>query len=163
VIAPDLIEPVVGFRRWRLLGERLSSPFIPVQWNGRSLSARCYPANRRLLFGHGWLGEPHEAPHPNCKCGIYAWHRPPPRSRIPDPDQALGVVTMWGRVEVHRDGMRAEHARIEALVYWPEWGSGHRTRMRHVCDALGAELVAYDDLPVAARTYGSALPASLRP
>ena len=163
MIAPDLVEPVVGFRRWRLLGERLSSPFVPVQWEGRTLHARCYPANRRLVFGHGWLSEPHEAPHPQCKCGIYAWHRPPPRSRIPDPDQALGAITMWGRVEVHRDGMRAEHARIEALVFWPEWGRDHRARLRRVCDDLGADLVPYDELRFAARAYGSELPPSLIP
>ena len=163
MIAPDLIEPVVGFRRWRLLGERLSSPFIPVQWDERTLHARCFPANRRLLFGHGWLDEPHEAPHPNCKCGIYAWHRPPPRSRIPDPDQAMGVVTVWGRVEVHRDGMRAEHARIEALARGVTHQADLDETLREIASRLGLELVARQELAAVAADAGAALPEEMMP
>jgi hypothetical protein len=160
--APDLIEPVVGFRKWRLVRDHLTSPYIPLRWDESVISARCFPANRSLLFGEGWLDEPHSAPHPQCKCGVYAWHRLP-RSAVPDPDRALGVVELWGRIEVHADGMRAECAAIRALGFAPALGTGHRRRMESIADPLGVELVEERFLVETAQRYGAALPASLLP
>jgi hypothetical protein len=159
--APDLIRPVTGFRKWRVVRDHLSSPYIPLRWDEGVVHARCYPANRSLLFGQGWLDEPHEAPDPRCKCGIYAWHRLPQARRVPDPDRALGVVTLWGRIEVHADGMRAQHAAIKALGFAPELGSAHRRTMRRIASALGVELVEQRDLPAAALRHGGPLPPAL--
>ena len=161
--APDLLGPVVAFRWWRVIGDHLSSPFNPVRWDRRQVEARCYPANRALLFGDGWLAEPHQAPHPACQCGIYAYHAPPRRPRIPDPDRAAGIVSVWGRLEVHRDGVRAQHARVEALACCPEWGSAHVAQMRAIASRLGVPLIAYDELPAAARRFGAPIPATLLP
>ena len=149
--APDLIDPVVGFRRWRVVGDHLSSPYIPLRWDEPVVHARCYPANRGLLFGEGWLEEPHHAPHPRCKCGVYAWHRPPAPGPLPDPARVLGAVSLWGRIEVHTDGMRAEHARIDALGLVPELGSAHRRRMAGIAERLGVPLVPERELPGLAR------------
>src|SRR3954462_5934643 len=74
--APALVEPVVAFRAWRILDDQLLSPYIPCRWDGRVMHATCYPANRTLTFGRGWLEAPHVSPHPDCRCGIYAYHRP---------------------------------------------------------------------------------------
>src|SRR4051812_43114604 len=68
--APDLVQPVVAFRAWRVVDEDLLSPYIPCRWDGPVMHAECYPANRALLFGRGWLAEPHDPPHPECRCGI---------------------------------------------------------------------------------------------
>jgi len=149
--APDLIEPVVGFRRWRVVGDHLSSPYIPLRWDAPVVRARCYPANRGLLFGAGWLEEPHEAPHPRCKCGIYAWHRPPRPGPIPDPGRVLGAVAVWGRIEVHADGMRAEYAEIRALGLVPELGEAHSRRMAQIAARLGVPLLPEEELPRLAR------------
>jgi len=157
--APDLIEPVVGFRKWRLVGDHLSSPYIPLRWDEPVVHARCYPANRGLLFGAGWLDEPHDAPHPRCKCGIYAWHRPPSPGPLPDPGRVLGAVSLWGRIEVHADGVRAEHARIDALGLVPEVGAAQRGRMAEIAARLGVPLVPERELPSLARP----LPPSLVP
>jgi hypothetical protein len=161
--APDLIEPVVGFRKWRLVAGRLTSPYIPLRWEEPVVHARCFPANRSLLFGDGWLDEPHEAPDPRCKCGVYAWHAMPARGPIPDPDRAFGVVALWGRVEVHADGMRAEHAAIKALAFSPELGLEHRRTLEGIAGRLGVELLEEGRLHAAADRYGGRLPSSLLP
>jgi hypothetical protein len=64
--APDLVEAVIGFRAWRIAGDRLLSPYIPCRWEGREMHAECFPANRQLLRGVGWLDAPHASPHPTA-------------------------------------------------------------------------------------------------
>ncbi len=59
---PDLAAAVVAFRSWRVAGDRLMSPFIPCRWEGRTMHARCFDANRRLTHNVGWLAEPHDSP-----------------------------------------------------------------------------------------------------
>jgi hypothetical protein len=162
-LAPDLIAPVVGFRKWRVVRDHLASPYIPLRWDEPVVHARCYPANRSLLFGRGWLDEPHDAPHPECKCGVYAWHRLPPPGRVPDPDRAFGVVALWGRVEVHGDGMRGEHAAIGALAFGRELGSAHRRTLESIAAALRVDLVDQRELAAVASDYGSPLPPALLP
>jgi hypothetical protein len=161
--APDLVEPVVGFRVWRVIGERLLSPYIPCRWEGPELHAVCYPANRSLLFGRGWLDEPHPSPHPRCRCGIYAYHRPGVQSYVGEWEWLEGVVTAWGRIEVHADGLRAEHARVEALGLPRdgERGAGHAARA--IAARLGVELLPRAELPEAAGGYGAPLPSALVP
>jgi hypothetical protein len=144
-------------------GDHLTSPYVPLRWDRPVVHARCYPANRTLLFGNGWLDEPHDAPHPACKCGVYAYHRLPGAGPIPDPGRAFGVVALWGRIEVHRDGMRAEHAAIRALGFWPQLGSAHAKRMGAIASDLGVELVEHAGLPTVADEYGSPLPPALVP
>jgi hypothetical protein len=161
--APDLIEPVVGFRKWRLVRDRLSSPFIPLRWEEAVAHAECFPANRTLLFGKGWLEQPHSAPHPDCKCGIYAYHRPPSRGPIPYLDRITGIVTLWGKIEVHRDGMRAEHARIGALAYLADLGRDHERRVRFIACGLGVDVIEQSELALAAQGYGQRLPAEMIP
>jgi len=163
VTAPDLVEPVVGFRKWRLVRDHLTSPYIPLRWDEPVVHARCFPANRGLLFGRGWLDEPHEAPHPDCRCGVYAWHCLPRRSPVPGPDRVFGVVALWGRIEVHEDGMRAEHAAIRALGYAPELGASHRETMEAIARGLGVALVEDRLLPAAAALHGGPVPRSLLP
>ncbi len=160
---PDLIEPVVGFRKWGIVRGHLSSPFIPLAWRDREVHARCYPANRTLVFGHGWVDEPHDAPHPECQCGVYAYHRPPPDGPIPYLDRVAGIVTLWGRVEVHGDGMRAQHARVEALAVRPHLGSRQVERVDRIASQLAVDVVDHSQLAMAAREYGGPLPVELMP
>jgi hypothetical protein len=157
--APDLVEPLVGFRKWRVVGDHLTSPYIPLRWDERVVHARCYPANRGLLFGEGWLDEPHDAPHPRCKCGVYAWHALPQPGPVPDPGRVFGAIALWGRIEVHVDGMRAEHGRIEALGLAHELGAAHRRRMAAIAERLGVALVPEGEL----LRWGRPAPADLVP
>jgi hypothetical protein len=161
--APDLIEAVVGFRKWRVVADHLASPYIPLRWDEPVVHARCFPANRTLLFGEGWLDEPHDAPHPRCKCGVYAWHQLPARGPVPDPGRALGVVALWGRIEAHATGMRAEHAAIRALGVVPGLGRAYARGMEAIAARLGVQLVDEGVLPQAAREHGAPLPRALLP
>ncbi|WP_205695516.1 hypothetical protein [Conexibacter sp. SYSU D00693] len=162
-VAPDLAGAVVGFRAWRLVGDRLLSPYIPCRWEGRLLHADCFDANRRLQQGRGWLAEPHASPHPDCQCGIYAYHRPGTQAYYGEFDWTEGVVTCWGRIEAHRAGLRAEHARIEALARPPANEPRRRTAVEAVARRLGVELVPRDELEAVAARLGGPLPESLRP
>jgi len=155
IAAPDLIEAVVAFRAWRVVDGALLSPFIPCRWEGPVMHAECYPANRALLFGRGWLTEPHDPPDPDCRCGIYAYHRPGTQPYYGEFQWVDGVVAVWGRLEAHRDGLRAEHARVCAL--------GRRPGAEAIARRLGVDLVEPGDLEAAAARYGAPLPASLVP
>jgi hypothetical protein len=54
-----------------------------------------------------------------------------------------------------RDGLRAQHARVCALVRAP--------RVQRIADALGVEVIERDELLEAAARYGAPLPASMIP
>ena len=124
------------------------------------MHAECHPVQKRLMRGfEGWLAAAHASPHPDCQCGIYAYHRPGVRNWFGEFDWVEGVVTAWGRIEVHHDGIRAEHARIEALIHDRE-----RARaIERIAARLGAEVVDRAEVADAAARYGAPLPASLLP
>ncbi|QEC47105.1 hypothetical protein FSW04_05545 [Baekduia soli] len=161
--APDIAAPVVGFRAWRILGDRLMSPYIPCRWEGRVLHAACYDANRVLQRGRGWLSAPHDSPHPDCQCGIYAYHRPGTQGYYGEWLWTEGVLSAWGRVEVHADGLRAEHGRIEALALPPRNDPERREAVGRVARRLGVPTVARDELEAVRARLGGGLPATLIP
>jgi hypothetical protein len=67
-----------------------------------------------------------------------------------------GVVTLWGRIEAHRDGLRAQHARVCALARRPG-------PVERIAERLGVEVVPRDELPAAAARFGTPLPPALVP
>ncbi|WP_133824846.1 hypothetical protein [Actinomycetospora succinea] len=101
--APDTAVPVVGWRVWRLGGDRtgpeLVSPAVTAGWPARTaMTAAC----RR--------GCP-SAPAWDCGCGLYATTTldlllP----SFTDAGAVLGCVALWGRVVEADRGWRAEHA-----------------------------------------------------
>jgi hypothetical protein len=135
-----------------------------VRWEGRVLHAACHPVNKRIQLGHqGWLAADHASPHPDCQCGIYAYHRPGRRNWFGEFDWVEGIVTVWGRLEAHADGLRAEHARIEAFVV-P--GGDQRVRapvVEAIAARLGTDLVTRVEMEEAALRYGAPLPDGLLP
>jgi hypothetical protein len=156
--APDLIEPVVGFRNWRIYdGGGLSSPHLPVPWPGRVLHAEC----RRFERVEHLLEEPHRAPNAACGCGISAYYSPTGDFSRVDFRGVSGIVTVWGTIDVDHDGMRAEHARVEALGLYLRWSRRQKDAVRGVATDLGIDLVDLDELRPAADRYGAPLPASL--
>jgi hypothetical protein len=163
VTAPDLAAPVIAFRSWRIANGRLQSPYIPCRWEGRVMHAECYDANRVLFRGEGWLGEPHDSPHPDCQCGIYAYHRPGLRSYYGEQWWCEGLVAAWGRIEVHADGLRAEYARVEALAA-PELGNrALAPAVEAIGAGLGVPVVPNAELSDLADRLGGPLPQQLRP
>ena len=161
--APDLAAAVVAFRSWRLAGGRLMSPFVPCRWEDRVMHAACFDANRVLTRGVGWLPEPHRSPHESCQCGIYAYHTPGPRSWFGEAYWCEGVVSAWGRLVVHADGFRAEHARVEALAVPDALERAGAAHVRRAAAALGVPVVAHDELEDVAARLGGGVPAALLP
>jgi hypothetical protein len=160
--APDLIEPVVGFRNWRILRTgpahgQLSSPYFPVAWSEPVMRAEC----RRWGTPEALLDTPHAAPQPECGCGIRAYHTPTGEFSKVDYLGVSGIVTVWGRIEIGADEMRAELARVEALAVYSRWSRRQRDAAQEIAANLGADLVDLRELGAAAASYGAPPPASL--
>jgi hypothetical protein len=148
--APDLIEPVLGFRNWRVVDGVLTSPYANVAWHEALLCARCLSSDGA-----------HEAPFPGCDCGVSAYHEPQLRFSKLDFRGVSGIVTLWGRVEVHSDRMRAEFARIEALTTYSRWSARQRHAVAAIAAQLGVDLVDVHEQEEAAAGYGAVLPPQL--
>jgi hypothetical protein len=142
-VAPDLIEPLIAFRRWRAVEGRLRSPYLPVFWDEPVLAARCH--------------FPHAAPDLSCGCGIHAHDEPDLDFPAVDYRGVSGIVTLRGRVAVGSAGMRAEAARVEALGIYSRSSRRHKRELAAIADQLGVDLVDLDDLAEAAHAYGRPL------
>jgi hypothetical protein len=144
--APDLIEPVAAFRNWRLVDGGLRSPYAPVAWTEPIMCAHC-------------LASSHPAPAPGCDCGLSAYLEPQLAFPTVDFRGVTGIVTLWGRVEVHAEHVRAEYARVEALAVYRQWSARQRTAVEAVAASLGADLVDLREQSAAAELYGGTLSA----
>ncbi|HEX6579749.1 MAG TPA: hypothetical protein VF195_02620 [Actinomycetota bacterium] len=130
--APDLIEPIVGYRLWRHETDRINVRFLPLgvqddvtawkEWDGawrRWVTASC-----RLD------SEPDgDVPNERCTCGFYAMKSPNEPELLmmvsldgarsgSDPQRGIvmGRVHLAGKVIEHDRGYRAERARIVELI-----------------------------------------------
>jgi hypothetical protein len=160
--APDLIEPIVGFRNWRIYrtgpaSNELSSPSVPVRWPERVMRAEC----RRWRTPEELLKAAHTAPDGGCVCGIRAYHAPLDDFSKIDYQGVSGIVTVWGRIEISADEMRAERARIEALAFYHRWSRRQAEAVRATAADLDVDLVDLRDLSAAAAGYGAPAPATL--
>src|SRR5438128_10471616 len=109
-LAPDLIEPFVGWRCWGV-EERSDGVWLVshggVVWPGRGpLLAECH--------------ERHAAPDEDCQCGIYALAERELPYYSYDAEGAwaypvFGTVALYGRVVRGSRGYRAEKARATSL------------------------------------------------
>ena len=150
--APDLVEPLIGYRQWRIDETALWSPFKTYRWGRGVNSARCP------------LDAPHVDPPPGheCVCGIHAWYRPCPRLGYATPGLVAGAVAMWGAVELHPTGLRAQHAAIVALVL-PLAHTAKRRRLVEIADALEVEAVPARRLTDVALEHGLPIGPELAP
>ena len=123
---------VVGYREWVLIGDELISPLARTPWDAGALVAECLPACREAR-GLWRQACEHDGPAPD----------------------------LWGRIEVHHRGLRAEFARVVALSLPHD---RHAARLiRRVADRLEVEAVPARDLQAAARAYGSPVAPDLIP
>lgn len=151
--APDLIDPIIGYRQWRLRDRTLTSLFNDTRWDEMQLSARCDSREHH----------PEVVPDHDCSCGIYAYYDPCPRTASAvTRDLVAGAVIMWGRVELHGTGLRAEHAQIVALEMPLSLGPKRRSVLE-VADRLGVVTVPHRQLRSVAAEQGVPLHPSLRP
>lgn len=127
-LAPDAIEPRVGWRVWDVIeldgALRLCSlAFWSVWLPRREATATC----RRSLVDAALTGlPPHAAPQPRCTCGIYATQTAAQvlafsrgvRRRLDTVHRVVGTVSLWGTVVECEGGWRASHG-YPAAVYVP--------------------------------------------
>ncbi len=148
--APDLITAVIGFRQWRLCGDELCSFRAAERWHRGVHTANC-PEHA------------HQAPANGCTCGIYAWYSPTPRGASAlTPDLVGGAVALWGQIELHAHGMRAQHAMVVALAL-PFSRGAKRRRVRAAAVALEVPAVPARRLKAAALAHGDVIPRGMRP
>ena len=161
-IAPQETRPLVGYREWVLVGDEILSPLARTPWKAGPMHAECLPSCRGA---HGlWRtasAHPGPAPDPGCACGIYALFTPRPAGRRERLALVRGAVVVWGRIELHQRGMRAEFARIVMLAL--PASRRHADAVAHVAALLDVEAVRDRDLPVAVLAHGDPLEPTLIP
>lgn len=112
-------EPQVGeiraVRTFRIgPGGRLHPLFGDVPWETGDNTAAC-----RLQTPWSDPHDRHRAPDPDCSCGFYAYADPRSAVDYAYSEHVLAVVACWGRTIAGTRGLRAEHARVEALWLSP--------------------------------------------
>jgi hypothetical protein len=150
--APDLVTAVIGFRQWRLHGSELWSLRAMDHWRRGVQTAHCHAGT-------------HDRPAPanGCTCGIYALYGPPPRgASAGTPDLVAGAVALWGQIELHAHGMRAQHAMVVALALPFSWRDKRR-RILAAADALEVPAVPARQLKASALQHGELIPRRMRP
>lgn len=151
--APDLVHPIIGYRQWRLVDGALASVFNDTRWEHAQITARCDSREHH----------PELVPDHACSCGVYAYYDPCPRTASAvTRDLVGGAVILWGRVELHGTGLRAEHAQIVAFEL-PLSPGAKRRAVQEVGDRLGVVAVPHRQLGSVAREHGAPLDRSLRP
>ncbi|MGO9821968.1 MAG: hypothetical protein ACLPTJ_15145 [Solirubrobacteraceae bacterium] len=150
--APDLITAVIGFRQWRLRGTELWPLRANDRWLRGVQTAHCDRA-----IDHG------PAPAKGCTCGIHAWYLPPPRgASAATTDLVAGAVALWGTIELHAHGMRAQYAMVVALAL-PFSRGDKRRRIIAAAAALEVRAVPAHKLQAEALEHGELIPGWMIP
>jgi hypothetical protein len=132
--APDLIEPIVGYRAWRYTMSEGGVRLWPFNVTADDL----LPRNEWEGAWAAWVtascllprDPSHLAPDEDCTCGFYAVKRPEDVAMFTgaiifhaaasrdkgDEEAVLGRVLLAGKVIEHETGYRAERARIAELI-----------------------------------------------
>jgi hypothetical protein len=155
---PDLLDPVHAFRDWRITPDGLTSPRTGVLWPGPVLAAECHPRTAESL-----IRPPHRAPGRDCSCGIHGYFRPGYETSKIDYRGVTGIIKVWGEVELHEEGVRAQFARVEALGVYARWTRRQKAAVDDVAGELGVDVLDLHDLEEAAARYATAVPRELVP
>jgi hypothetical protein len=152
--APDLVEAVIGYRQWRIHDGALWSAYSDDRWQRGVNAARCHAADG---------GHAEGAPGQDCSCGIHAWYRPcPPLASPATSTLVAGAVALWGEIELHSSGMRAQYGMVVALVR-PVLSRAKRRDVTRLAASLEVEVVPARLLQSVALRHGSPVPPALRP
>lgn len=125
------LEPILGWRAWKVEGGRLYSTVWGSLWPERArLEATCGLGGRS---SPGGLRGMHDAPSLRCQCGIYALKAREDALYLADqiiaPDvAAIGRVSLWGRVVETQRGYRGQYG----YVYDVELLGGNEADAREI-------------------------------
>jgi hypothetical protein len=152
--APDLVNPVIGYRLWRLGDESLWSPYVEERWLRGVHVAVC----RAERSGHAG-----PAPAHDCSCGIHAWYEPcPTLSWAATRHLVVGAVALWGDMELHPFGMRAARGMVVALAL-PPWHGTKPRRIIEIAREFEVEAVPARHLEAVALEHGAPVPDGMAP
>jgi hypothetical protein len=134
---PDAIEPLVGWRYWRVdkkenLLHSLSGSKGFLWWPNQRFEARCpvikrSGIDRRYRYISGMRVEMHDAPGEGCRCGIYAARDLSHLRRQILSGLAINVVgevSLWGKLIPGSKGYRAQYAyprRLYVIQRTADW------------------------------------------
>ena len=129
--APVFSECVIGYRQWRLdafgqlwaLTDFGNAPWVP------GVNTAVCGASRRTYYSRSFVPDTvampatsHPVPDATCDCGFYSWRRPDDQYTTSAENGGfgniivMGAVAVWGALEVHETGFRAEKACIVTLA-----------------------------------------------
>jgi glycine cleavage system H lipoate-binding protein len=142
---PQYVEPVVGFRAWRLAPDGELGPWSMVRepWRPGVNEARC------LAVG----ADAHAVPGHDCTCGLYALAQLDDERLDPEA-AAVGSIAAWGEMEVHATGFRARFATITGLAVAARASEAHRALLARAASRYGVELVEHAGLSQHALAFG---------
>jgi hypothetical protein len=156
---PLFSQPIAGVRAWEVTQTERDGPLLGAWavgqiWQpGGPVRATCVARALRRPRPNQRSLTAHLAPDPDCACGIYALHPQHLGTRVEllerlgrcDPAGVLGAIESWGRIEVHRDGFRAEWARVTALYRTGADGEVSAACIARLAEAYGARVVDLRD------------------
>jgi hypothetical protein len=109
-----LVGEIVGLRTFRIDDCGLLLPlYSEGAWYDGANTAVCAPPT-----GHHPRG-PHAVPADDCECGFYAYGSAQAAAQNRHTRYVKAVVSCWGGVVAGTRGVRAEHARIDAIWISP--------------------------------------------
>lgn len=119
-----LVGEVVGLRTFRVDESGLLLPlFSDLAWYDGPNTAACAPPT----------GESGRSDHPvaaaECECGFYAFGTTAAAARNRHMRYVQAVVSCWGHVTAGTQGIRAQHARVDALWLAPSVPAWLRKRV----------------------------------
>jgi hypothetical protein len=172
--APDLIQPIIGYRQWRVIAGADGAPTLHSggiggsPWEPGVNHAACKLTQLSESGAYSpkpsvtqSAERPHQAPGHDCACGLYGMHA----LREPeDPTLPTGAIQAWGRIEVHPGGFRAEYARVVVLGLPVQPASEEAiAEVEAAAARYGVRCVEADLVEQAALELSRPVPADLRP
>jgi hypothetical protein len=156
---PDSIEPLVGWRYWRLddAGRLASLGDVGFSWQpGEPYRAYCKSGQRdpydfRHRYVSGLVTEWHDSPEERCRCGLYAARSLEDLRGQLLTGLALGVVGevfLWGKVIPGQLGYRAQFAYPKRLYVMRRTHDSDRGELAEGLEPYGVpvDVVAYREV-----------------
>lgn len=114
-------EPVVGWRIWRVVDERLRAVVWGTPWEPRVRFEAVCRAEPSIFWPDERFPPAHESPGLACECGVYALADREDaellaREKVDGDVIALGRVSLWGSVLEGERGWRGRYAYPYDLV-----------------------------------------------
>ncbi|MDP9094737.1 MAG: hypothetical protein M3N95_17820 [Actinomycetota bacterium] len=109
-----LVGDIVGLRTFRVDDSGLLLPlYSDLCWYDGANTATCAPPTGERVR------ERHQVPSPECECGFYVYGTQRAAMQHRHTRYVQAVVSCWGTIVAGTQGVRAEHARIDAIWLHP--------------------------------------------